>query len=293
MFDGSLVALITPFRKGRIDEQKLAELVEFHVRNGTNGIVPCGTTGEAATLTDAEHDRVVKIVAEAAAKRLPVVAGTGSNDTAAAIKHTRAAKRAGADAALLITPYYNKPTQAGLYAHFRAVAQAVDIPVILYNVPGRTAVNMLPETVARLSEVPGIVGIKEASGSLDQVTAIVKLSRPGFAVLSGDDSLTLPILALGGVGVISVTANVLPATVARLVRAFRGGDLEGARRLHYELFDLTRALFLETNPIPVKTAAGLLGLCGAELRLPLTPMDEGNLGKLRQALQSHNLVLAA
>lgn len=290
MYAGSLVALITPLRDGRVDEQKLRELVEFQVSNGTNGIVPCGTTGEAATLSETEHDRVVRIVVEAAAGRVPVVAGTGTNDTAKCIKRTGAAKQAGADAALIVTPYYNKPTQTGMLMHFRAVAESVDLPLILYNVPGRTGVNLLPETVARLAEVPGIVGIKEASGNLDQVTEIVKLCGPDFSVLSGDDSLTLPILSVGGRGVISVVANLVPRKMADLVQCYLGGDHVRARALHLELFELCRAMFLETNPIPVKTAAGLMGLCSSEMRLPLSPLAEGNVERLRRILMSHGLL---
>lgn len=293
MYAGSLVALITPYRDGRVDEQKLRDLVEFHVKNGTDGIVPCGTTGEAATLSEVEQDRVIRIVVEAAAGRVPVVAGTGTNDTAKSIKRTGAAKQAGANAALVVTPYYNKPTQSGMLLHFRAIAESVDLPLILYNVPGRTGVNLLPETVARLAEVPGIVGIKEASGNLDQVTEIVKLCGPDFAVLSGDDSLTLPILAVGGVGVISVVANLVPAKVSELVRSFRMGDYQRALQLHLDLFDLCRAMFLETNPIPVKTAAGLIGLCSSEMRLPLSPMSDANLQKMRRVLSSHGLLAAS
>lgn len=292
MFAGSLVALITPFREGRVDERKLAELVEFQVRNGTSGIVPCGSTGEAATLTDEEHDLVMRIVIETAAGRVPVVVGTGTNDTAKAIKRTVGAKRAGADGALVVTPYYNKPTETGLLMHFRAIAESADIPIILYNVPGRTGINMLPSTVAELAKVPTIVGIKESSGNIAQIAEVVKLCGPKFDVISGDDALTLPVLAVGGCGVISVVANVAPTPVAELIRSYQAGDHSHALQVHLDLIDLCNAMFLETNPIPVKTAAGLMGLCSPELRLPLSPMQAGNVEKLKQVLQTHNLLPA-
>jgi 4-hydroxy-tetrahydrodipicolinate synthase len=284
MFSGSLVAMITPFRDGQIDEPRLRDLVEFHVRNGTNGLVPCGTTGESVTMTEEEHLRVISIVVETVAGRLPVVAGTGTNDTAKTIKLTKKAREIGADAALVVTPYYNKPTQEGLFRHYEAIASATDLPIVMYNVPGRTSVNMAPETVARLARIPTIVGIKEASGSIDQSSQIVASCRPDFVVLSGDDSLTLPIMAVGGVGIISVVGNIVPRPVADMVAAFRDGDARRAQRIHIELFDLCRAMFYETNPIPVKTAAGILGLCSDELRLPLCPMSDGNRKKLEEAM---------
>ena len=284
MFSGSLVALITPFANGQVDEARLRDLVEFHVRNGTNGLVTCGTTGESVTLSDEEHTRVISIVVETVARRIPVVAGTGTNDTAKTIKLTKRAREIGADGALLVTPYYNKPTQEGLYRHYEAIASSTDLPLVLYNVPGRTSVNMLPETIARLARIPSIVGVKEASGSIDQSSQIVGSCRSDFVVLSGDDSLTLPIMSVGGVGVISVVANITPRPVADMVAAFASGDVRAATRIHQDLFDLCRAMFYETNPIPVKTAAGILGLCTDELRLPLCPMSDGNLAKLREAL---------
>ena len=293
MFSGSIVALITPFRDGAVDEVKLRDLVEYHVRGGTNAIVPCGTTGEAVTLTDEEFDRVVRIVVETAAGRVPVIAGTGTNSTAKTIKYTKTVKQAGADAALVVTPYYNRPTPEGLYRHFEAVAKAVDLPIVLYNVPSRTSVNMLPDTVARLAKIDTIVGIKEASGSMDQVSQIVQSCGPDFAVLSGDDSLTLPMLALGGVGVISVVANIAPTAMSELVRSYREGNVARARELHYGLFDLCRAMFIETNPIPVKTAASMLGLCTDELRLPLCPMSEANRQQLTAVLEACRLVQPA
>jgi 4-hydroxy-tetrahydrodipicolinate synthase len=294
-FSGSLVALITPFKgdgasnPDEIDEAKLRALVEYHIRNGTDGLVPCGTTGESVTLDESEHDRVVRVVVETAAGRVPVIAGAGTNSTAKTIKYAKAAQAAGADGILVVTPYYNKPTQQGLFLHFEAVAKAADLPLIVYNVPSRTSVNLLPETLARLAKIDSIVGVKEASGSLDQVSQVVASCPADFAVLSGDDSLTLPMLAVGGVGVISVVANVAPKATADLVRAFRAGDLARARELHYGLFDLTKAMFYETNPIPVKTAAGLLGLCSPRLRLPMCAIGEANAAKLKSVLESCEL----
>jgi 4-hydroxy-tetrahydrodipicolinate synthase len=293
MFAGSLVALITPFKDGVVDVAKLAALVEFQIKNGTAGLVPCGTTGESVTMEEEEDQLVIRTVIEVAAGRVPVIAGTGSNDTASAVEYTKAAQRLGADGALVVTPYYNKPTQEGLYRHFEAIAAQTELPIVLYNVPGRTSVNMLPETVARLAKLDNVVAVKEASGNMDQVSAIVQACGPDFDVLSGDDSLTLPIMALGGRGVISVVANVAPAPTAEMVQAFLRGDLPRARELHYRLFDLCRAMFLETNPIPVKTAAGIMGLCSPELRLPLCPMGEANEKKLRQAMAAFGLIPAA
>jgi 4-hydroxy-tetrahydrodipicolinate synthase len=277
--------MVTPFRDGQVDEAKLRELVEFHVTHGTDGLVPCGTTGESPTLSHAEHKRVVEIVVEAAAGRIPVVAGTGSNSTAEAIDMTVHAARAGADAALLVSPYYNKPTQEGLYRHFRAIAEAApDLPMIPYNIQGRTAVNIETETMARLAQIPNIVGVKEASGSLDQMTAVVLACGPDFAVLSGDDTLTLPLMSVGGRGVISVVANFLPREVADLTHAALEGDWKRARDLHWKLFPICKAVFLETNPIPVKEAMAMLGLIRPEWRLPMCPMSDGNREKLRKVL---------
>lgn len=292
MFSGSYVALITPFKNGKVDVDKLRDLVEFQIASGTDGLVPCGTTGETATMTEEEDELVIGTVVEVAAGRVPVVAGTGSNDTRKAIQYTKAAKRLGANGALMVTPYYNKPTQEGLYQHFRAVAQETDIPIVLYNVPGRTSVNLLPETVARLSQIENIVGIKEASGNLEQISTVVKLCGRDFAVLSGDDALTLPILSVGGVGVISVVANILPGPVAEICRVYAQGDTKRAFELHHFLADLTKAMFLETNPIPVKTAAALMGLCSPDLRLPLCAMSDGNLRKLKEVLANYGLLKA-
>jgi 4-hydroxy-tetrahydrodipicolinate synthase len=284
-FQGSLVAMVTPFRDGKVDETKLAELVDFHVANGTDGLVPCGTTGESPTLSHEEHKRVVEVVIQAANGRIPVVAGTGSNSTAEAIAMTVHAAKAGAAGALLVSPYYNKPTQEGLYQHFRAIAEAApDLPLIVYNIPGRTAVNVETDTLARLAEIPSIVGVKEASGNLDQMTAVILACGPDFSVLSGDDSLTLPLMAVGGRGVISVIANFLPRDVADLTHAALEGDWKRARDLHHRLYPICKAAFIETNPIPVKEAMAMLGMIRAEWRLPMCPMTAPNRDRLRKAL---------
>lgn len=290
MFQGSMVALVTPFKDGRVDEPTLRELVEFQIKNGTDVLVPCGTTGESPTLTHDEHRRIIELTVEAANGRIAVVAGTGSNSTTEAIDLTRYAKQAGADGALLVLPYYNKPTQAGLIAHCRAVADAADLPLILYNIPGRTGVNMLPETLAALADHPYIVGMKEATGNLEQMTHDIILCGDKLSFLSGDDTLTLPLLAVGGRGVISVVANIVPRDVSDLVRAFLNGDWNRAREIHLKLFPLCQAMFCETNPIPVKTAMALLGMVSGELRLPLWPMSEMNLTKLKAAMRAYGLI---
>lgn len=290
MFKGSIVAIVTPFKNGEIDEEKLRELVEFQIENGTDGIVPCGTTGEASTLDYQEHDRVVEIVVHQANKRVPVIAGTGSNSTKEAIEITEHAKRAGADGALLITPYYNKPSQEGLYRHYKTVAEAVALPQVLYNVPGRTAVNMLPQTVARLAEIPNIVAIKEATGSLLQASEIIALCGDKIDVISGDDFITFPLMACGGVGVISVTANIMPKEVADMVDFFNAGNMEGARQLHLKLLKISNAMFIETNPVPVKTALGFMGKCFDDVRLPLAPMTEENNAKLAGIMKEYRLI---
>jgi len=289
-FEGSIVAMVTPFRDGKVDEAKIRELVEFHVKNGTDAIVPCGTTGESPTLSHAEHKRVVEVTIAAAAGRVPVIAGTGSNSTAEAIELTQHAKKAGADGVLMVCPYYNKPTQAGLIAHYKAVAAAVDIPIIMYNIPGRTGVNMLTETVAALAELPNIVGMKEASGSLEQMTEVISLCGDRLTVVSGDDTLTLPLMAVGGKGVISVVANIVPKETAEMTRAALNGDWKRAKELHLRLFPLCKAMFYETNPIPVKTAMQLLGRLNGELRLPLCPMSQANRDKLQKALRAYGLL---
>lgn len=291
MFRGSIVAIVTPFRDGKVDEKALRELIEFQIENGTDGIVPCGTTGESATLSLDEHERVIALTIEAANKRVPVIAGTGSNNTAEAVRLTKHAKTAGADAALLITPYYNKPTQEGLYQHYKKVAEESDIPIILYNVPGRTGVNMLPETVARLAGIKNIVGIKEATGDLKQISDVINLCPTDFLILSGDDFTVYPTLAVGGHGVISVVANAAPRDMADLCDAYFASDMKKANDLHYKLLPLNAAMFYETNPIPVKTALSLMGKVSGEFRLPLCPMSEGNLNRLKKAMKDYGLIL--
>lgn len=288
---GSMVALATPFKDDEVDVRALQRLVEFHIREGTSAVVPCGTTGESATLSHEEHEQVIEVIIQTARGRIPVIAGTGSNNTEEALRLTRAAQQAGANAALLISPYYNKPTQEGLYRHFRTIAEAVSIPLILYNIASRTGVNIEPETFARLSKIPNIVGVKESSGSLEQMSRIKLATGKTFALISGDDALTLPVLAIGGVGVISVVANIVPGKVARMCKAFVRGRMGEARRLHEELLPITRAMFLETNPIPVKTAMGLMKLIDdARLRLPMCPMGDGNFLKLKEVLRSSRLI---
>jgi 4-hydroxy-tetrahydrodipicolinate synthase len=288
MFQGSIVALVTPFKDGKVDEEKYRELIEFQIKNGTDGIVPCGCTGEAATLAHAEQERTIKVAVETVNGRVKVIAGTGSNSTEEALGLTRAARKAGADGALLITPYYNKPTPEGQFRHYERIAKSVDIPVVLYNVPSRTGISMLPSTVARLAKIENIVAIKEASGSLDQVSQILGLCD--ITVLSGDDSLTLPMMAVGAMGVISVAANIVPAGVAEMTGAFLKGDLAAARRLHFQLLPIFKAMFIETNPIPVKTSLKMMGMLNGELRLPLCPMTEENEKKLKAVLKEVGLV---
>ncbi|MCP4481949.1 MAG: 4-hydroxy-tetrahydrodipicolinate synthase [bacterium] len=290
MIKGSMVALITPFINGVVDTKKITELVNWHIENNTSAIVPCGTTGESATLSHKEHQLVIETVVAVAAGKIKVIAGTGSNNTDEAIKLTQHAKDSGADAALMICPYYNKPTQNGLFEHFKTVAKNVDIPIILYNIASRTGVNFLPQTVAELSKINNIVAIKEASGDLSQMAEVIKLSAPGFSVISGDDALTLPLMSIGGTGIISVVANILPKKTADLVKACEEGNLKLAQEIHYELFDLVKAMFIETNPVPVKTAMELMGKCSSEVRLPLFKMDDSNLEILKKMLKQNNLI---
>jgi len=291
MFKGSIVAIATPFKNGAVDEAKLRELVEFQIRSGTNAIVPCGTTGESPTLSTEEHERVIKVCIEAARKRVPIIAGTGSNSTAEAVALTKHATKFGADGALIVSPYYNKPTQKGLYLHFKEIADNTDIPIILYNIAGRTAVNIEPETIAKLAnDCKNIIGVKEASGSLEQMQ-LIKLGCPkNFILLSGDDTLTLPILGIGGVGVISVIANIIPKQVVAVIKAFNEGDIKKAQELHYKILPLAKAMFIETNPIPLKTAMGLMELCSDEVRLPLCSMKEENKAKLISAMKDFGLL---
>ena len=290
MFRGAITALVTPFRDGRLDEDAFRELIDWQIREGVDGVVPCGTTGESATLSHEEHSRVIDIAVDEARGRVPVIAGTGSNSTAEAIRLTRHAKEAGADGALLITPYYNKPTQDGLYAHYRAVAEETKFPLVLYNVPGRTGVNLLPETVARLAGIPEVVGIKEATGDLAQVSEVLERCGDRITVLSGDDFTVLPLLSLGGRGVISVVSNLVPGDMAGLIRAFERGDLDRARAFHYGMMPLVRACFLETNPIPVKTALARMGRIPFEVRLPLCPMGPENARRLDEVLAGRGLL---
>ena len=288
MFNGSIVAMVTPFKDGEVDYDKLEELVQYHIDNGTNAIIPCGTTGESPTLTHREHGEVIGKVIEAAAGRIPVIAGTGSNNTSEAVSMTRHAKETGADGSLIITPYYNKPTQQGIYEHYKAILEEVNIPIIVYNVPSRTGVSISAETVARLAEFDNIVAIKEATGDIDQASQILNLCD--ITVLSGDDSLTLPIMSIGGKGVVSVLANILPREVSELTSSFLKGEIENAQLLHNSLFPICKAMFIETNPIPVKTAMKLLGRLNGEMRLPLCDMSDEHKRQLKVALEKYGLV---
>ncbi|MFT3923194.1 MAG: 4-hydroxy-tetrahydrodipicolinate synthase [Myxococcales bacterium] len=286
MFEGTHTALITPFKNGEVDYPALSKIIDKQIEAGVDGLVPCGSTGESATLSHEEHERVIAHVIERAKGRVKVIAGTGSNSTRESIRLTKFAKEHGADGSLLIAPYYNKPTQEGLYAHYAAIAEAVDLPQLVYNIPGRSAVNILPETLARLAQVARIVGVKEACGSLEQISRVVEVCGPKFTVLSGDDPLTLPIMAVGGRGTISVIPNIMPRDMVRLVKAAAANDFENARREHYKLMPVMRTLFLETNPIGIKAACAMLGLCDDELRLPLTPYTAGSREKLKHALEA-------
>ncbi len=291
MFEGSYVALVTPFKDDEsLDEAKLKELIEFQIEGGTHGIVPCGTTGESPALSETEHDRVIEITVETVNGRVPVIAGTGSNSTTRTLRATEHAKAAGADAALIVTPYYNKPTQEGLYAHYMKIADSVDIPIIVYNVPGRCGTDILSPTIARLAEHPNIVALKEATGELKRASEVVNLCPDDFVVLSGDDVNTLPILAVGGKGVISVAANIVPADVAEMCNAFHAGNLDLARKLHYKTLPLSINLFIETNPIPVKTSLKLMGKLNGKVRLPLAPMAPKNFEALRNTLAETGLI---
>ena len=287
---GSMVALVTPFRSGKVDEPTLKRLLDFHLKNGTDVIVPCGTTGETSTLSHEEHKGVMSFVIEYVNHRVPVICGAGSNSTLEAVPFLEHAKKKGAEGVLMVTPYYNRPTQEGLFRHYEFLAKKVDIPIVVYNVPGRTGVSIAPETVARLAKIPNIIGIKEASGSLEQASRIISLCD--VAVVSGEDSLTLPLLSVGATGVISVVANVAPKKEHDMVMAYLEGDIEKARKLHYGLFELSKVLFIETNPIPVKTALGLMGMITPELRLPLCEMSSGNQKELVRALKQSGLLKA-
>jgi 4-hydroxy-tetrahydrodipicolinate synthase len=291
MFRGAMVAIVTPFQGGQVDEGALRSLIDFQIASGTHGIIPCGTTGESATLSFQEHERVVEITVEQVNRRIPVIAGSGSNNTEEAIRLTKHAKAAGADAALMISPYYNKPTQEGLYQHFSKVAASVDIPIILYNIPGRTAVNMEPDTIARLAKIDNIVGVKEASGSMKQITDIIARCGDDFSVVSGEDFLTFPLMCVGGKGVISVTSNIAPRDMADLCNLFFEGKFAEAQKLYYRLLPLCHALFYETNPAPVKAALAMMKKIGSdEVRLPLVVMSDANRERLKRDLQAYGLL---
>ncbi|NQT90089.1 MAG: 4-hydroxy-tetrahydrodipicolinate synthase [Candidatus Omnitrophica bacterium] len=292
MFTGSMVAIVTPFKDNGacVDSKKLQELVGFQIENGTSAIVPCGTTGESATLSIEEHEEVIDVVIRAAKGKAKVIAGTGSNNTQEAIELTTHAKKAGADGALIITPYYNKPTQEGIYQHFKVISEAADIPIVAYNIASRTGTNIEPRTMARISKIKNVVGVKEASGNLNQMSETKLLCGEDFDLISGDDSLTMPLLAIGGCGIISVVANIVPKDVSDMVGAFLGGDIEKARELHYKMLPLVKAMFIETNPIPVKTAMGMMGMLEPALRLPMCSITEENRKKLESALKDYGLI---
>jgi len=290
MFHGALTAIITPFRDGAVDEAALRELIEWQIQSGIDGLVPCGSTGESATLSHAEHERVIKITIEQTRRRVPVVAGTGSNSTAEAIRLTASAREMGADGALLISPYYNKPTQDGIYKHYKMVAANVDLPILAYNIPGRTGSNIAPETFARLAEIKNIIGVKEASGSTEQTSDILRLTNGEFTVLSGDDALTVPLMAIGAKGVIATIGNAMPRETHEMAAAGLAGDFERARQLHYKMLPLMRTLFIETNPICIKQALAFMGKCCNELRMPLVPMTPAAAEKLKVAMKELRLI---
>jgi 4-hydroxy-tetrahydrodipicolinate synthase len=290
MFKGAITAIVTPFKNGQFDEAAYRELIEFQVKGGVHGIVPCGTTGESPTLSHAEHKRVVETCLDQVKKRVVVIAGSGSNNTAEALELTQHAQQAGADAALMITPYYNKPTQEGLFQHYKTVASQTKIPIVVYNVPGRTSLNLLPETMARLAELPNIVGLKDATGDLKQGCKTLELCGDKITVLSGDDFTTLPLMCVGGMGVISVVSNVVPTDMAGMCNAFFAGDLAKARAFHYKMWPLMEAMFIETNPTPAKTALKMMGKITGEIRQPLCPMSAANEEKLRGVMQKYGLI---
>jgi 4-hydroxy-tetrahydrodipicolinate synthase len=290
MFSGAFTAIVTPFKDGLVDDASFRKLIRFNIDGGVDGLVPCGTTGESPTLSHEEHNRVVEVAVKEAAGQVKVIAGTGSNSTDEAIALTSHAKKVGADGALLVSPYYNKPTQEGLYRHFKAVAEAVDIPIVVYNIQGRTAVNIANETMQRLSQIPNIVGVKEASGSILQMSEVIGLCGPDFDVLSGDDQMTFPLMALGGKGVISVVTNIAPARMSEMVRHMLAGRLEQARAVHFDVYELCQTMFIETNPIPVKFALGLMGKIIPEYRLPLCPPSEANGEKIKKVVEEYGLI---
>ena len=290
MLKGAFTAIVTPFKNGQLDEEAYRQLIERQIEGGIHGLVPCGTTGESPTLSHTEHKRVVEICLDQVKKRVPIIAGSGSNSTSESLELTKHAEKAGADYALMITPYYNKPTQEGLYQHYKTIADATKIPIVVYNVPGRTSLNLLPETMARLAQIPNIVGLKDATGDLKQGAKTLDLCGDKITVLSGDDFTTFPLMCVGGMGVISVVSNVVPGDMAGMCNAFFKGDLEGAKKLHYKMWPLTEAMFFETNPVPVKTAMKLLGKITGEVRQPLCPMSAANEEKLRGVMQKYGLI---
>ncbi len=290
MFSGAFTAVVTPFKDGHVDEDALRRLIRFGIDGGVSGIVPCGTTGESPTLSHEEHNRVIELTVKEVAGQVKVIAGTGSNSTEEALALTEHAKSVGADACLMVSPYYNKPTQEGLYMHFKAVAEAVDIPIVLYNIQGRTGVNIENNTVAKLSQIPNIVAVKEASGSILQMSEVIRLSDSAFDVLSGDDQMTFPLMALGGKGVISVVTNIVPDKMSLLVKHMLKGDIAAARAIHFEIYELCQAMFIETNPIPIKTALSMMGMIRNEFRLPLCPMSQANQEKLKRVLERYGLI---
>ncbi len=290
MFSGAFTAIVTPFKNGQVDEKAFKNLIRFGMDGGVNGFVPCGTTGESPTLTHEEHNRVVEMTVKEVSGQVKVIAGTGSNSTAEAISLTRHAKQVGVDAALLVSPYYNKPTQEGLYNHFKAIAEAVDIPLVLYNIQGRTGVNIENSTMEKLSRIPNIVGVKEASGSILQMSEVIRLCGSDFDVLSGDDQMTFPLMALGGKGVISVVTNIIPDRMSDLVKSMLAGDVDKARTIHFEIYELCQTMFVETNPIPIKAALSLMGKIEPEFRLPLCMPSAANLEKIRTTLAKFNLI---
>ncbi len=290
MFKGAIVAIVTPFKNGKVDERALRELIEFQISNGIDGIVPCGTTGESPVLSHEEHDRVIEITVDAVKKRVPVIAGTGSNSTEEALRLTKHAHEVGSDAVLMVNPYYNRPTQEGLYQHYKYIAEKVPIPIIMYNIPSRTGVNMTPDTMARLAKIKNIVGVKEAAGSLQQMQEIMTACGPDFIVVSGDDWFTYPLMCLGGHGIISVIANIAPADVSAMIDAFNAGDMKKARDLHYKMTPMVASLFIEVNPVPVKAALNLMGKIEYEVRLPLAKMSDANYEKLKKQLQAYGLI---
>ncbi|MFW8599936.1 4-hydroxy-tetrahydrodipicolinate synthase [Desulfobacterota bacterium M19] len=290
-FKGAYTAIVTPFIDGALDEQGLTDLIEFQITGGINGIVPCGTTGESATLSHEEHHKVIELSIKTAKGRVPILAGSGSNSTAETIELTRYAKEAGADGSLMITPYYNRPSQEGLYQHFKAVAEAVNIPIVMYNVPSRTGVNMLPETVARCAEIDNIIGIKEATANLNQISEVIRLCPADFTVLSGDDFTSMATVAIGGKGVISVTSNVAPGDMANLMALALNGDFAAARKVHYRIFPLMQAMFYECNPVPAKKTLELMAkIKSGSPRLPLAPISAANLERLKNAAAAYGLI---